>query len=931
MISPIEVTNWLTNQDRNTVLSESISWVLEHWLELHNANEPKLISEMLVDIKKSIGKISTGKRRAYRRALEVIVEYLSEHLRWSIPLAEKRKIQDASNLRYQLISAESANAQKLLNGYESLLEEKAKTAFVFQVEFLAISLLLDTAPIPLPSIFYLLSHPATVEEINGVATISYPINLGEIGQSSHSARYKLGALSYRLLTNYFKSNKSISNVNVLRKKIKKLLASEPFYIEISSDSQLNRIVACHWQKILPQFFLDDFMNPTHQFALSPERYKSLVQCKTTMKFPNQKTLFDSYISLNINVSGKVRFPHKNLLKRYKKIGKKALLAEVKKAGPITWQEHNILPQLYYLYVVELITYGGAKKDNLAISSIETYTNGENYLTKYPLSLEQAMNEEPLNSWAKSFYQNVDSESVRQHLLYFLRFMAEQEITDSLNVGAFKSIYLPKITDANLVSATELREIMLMLFKGDAESKMQKLFTLVVISLSFHASLRRGEILRLRIRDIEPCEHKGALFRVIVTNTVEGKTKNRKTRVVHVNLPIEEAQLLRCVLKIKQSENCNSPLIGFSGELVSSRERQYILPITRAIKMICGSKCRFHHLRHGGVFVLTNQALLLFTEIGKKHNCPYLNRLLHPEFIKKRFSYWLENRSIKLINSAVAFDEVAGMIGHSLFDTTRSSYLHGHEWLIDYFKPQAICYSKKQLRFLFDLPAHSNDISRRVKILLDKDISNSQTLFHSSATLLTNRVAEMTVRGGSGLSWLHKNPPIIDSFNWVRGWLNELDKSTKTFDVITRHSIKKSITQSLITWSELSKIKLLVYRNTPRIDYDKPTQKLIKNFLSNLDIESSSFEMFLTNKSLIHYKKLFGLPEFSIFQRQIILFKNEHTASNHKREFIEKNLLFGRSKLVVESISSGKSRVEVSLALKNFPIKKLLNIYCTIYL
>jgi integrase len=930
MISQTAVFNWLSSQAIEVPSRDAISWVLEHWQEVHDVSEAKVNSGMLLAINRKIKKISTGKRRLYNKALLGILNYLANYLQWSIPEKEKRVLQDAANKWFEEVRGQSANSLRLVDLHQKNVEQMVKKTFEVNSAMLAITLLLETAPVTLSAIFYLLTHANTLENVGGRATICYPISLEDKGEHRQYARYKLSTLSYRLLKDYFKVGNFPKNLKELRFNVKEYLSVAPFYMENVTDDQLLKMVTCHWQKRFPHFFVKDFINPSNQYALPPSRYVAINNSSLNKGEPKDKLLFNSIVSLNITPSAKDKWPHKKLLKAYRKIGRKAILQQIDSESPMNWTRDNILPQLYYLYVVELIKFGGVKKDNLAISTIETYTNGDSYLNQHPLSLDDAMSEVDLNEWAKAFYGNAESETVRLHLFYFLLFMAEQELTDALEIDAFKSPYLPQHVDANLVTVKELDDIIALLLDCESESNLQQLFCLATTILSFHGGLRRGEILRLRMCDIVLNEPEGSLFRITVANTSDGKTKSGKPRVVHAQLPAEQAKLIRFLLQTKKNAHYLDPLIGFADELISSRERQYILPVTRAIKSVCGLAARFHHLRHGGAHVLTNQVMALFTGVSDAFSCDSLSGLLEIEFVKKRFSYWLENRPIALINTVVALDEVANIIGHSSFDTTRKSYLHGHEWITVYFTPIALHYSKPMLRYLLGLNAGSNDLSRRINLILANDTDNNQSLSNNHAVLFSNRVNEMALKGARSLSWL--NAPMSDDsgIHLAERWLvNAIQQTSDSFNLFTRYYLKPSKDNSL-TWKELSQLKLLIYRNNCTFQYTKPIQKRIKTLLSSIDTGQYTFEVMLTRRGALHYKSVFELPEFSIFKCQFTLFKNKKTVAQNKEIFIEDQFFIGKEKLIVEPLLSGKSRVVVKLELKGFPINKLINLYQIIF-
>lgn len=927
MISLKGVTDWLNTQLEVPPKKEDLHWLLNHWPEVHCATQPVLSRPMLRVINSKIRKISTGKRRGYQKALSAVIVYLSECLQWLIPEKEKIKLQDANNIWFEGVTAQSFNSECLVNCYQKLIEKAVKQPVEANAAMVSIALLLETAPVSLPSLFYLLTHPTVLEEVGGIATVCYPVSLDDESEQRQYARYKLSALSYRLLKEYYKTGVTLKNIKVLRHHIREYLRLAPFYLENVSDSQLLKMITCYWQKRLPNFFLKDFINPSSQFALHPTRYLITANCSGNSKPTKNKKLFHTHTTLNINPSGKQKWPHKKLLDEYKKLGKKSVLKQLKSEASVIWSQDNILPQLYYLYVAELIEFGGVKKDTLRVSTIETYTNGDKYLNLHPLSFDDAISEESLNSWAESFYQNAQSESVRLHLFYFLRFMAEQELTDALDINAFQSVYLPKNVDANLVSAKELNKVMSLLSENEPENKLQQLFCLVAVNLSFHGCLRRGEILRLRMQDVELRSPKGTLFQLTITNTAEGSTKDGKPRVTHIELPIEQAKLLRLLLKIKEEAHDSEPLIGFSRELISSRERQYILPITRAIKSICGPSGRFHHLRHGGAFVLVNQLFVLFTKNVSSVNCKYLSALLEETFVKHRFSFWLEGRGIEQLNSVVALDVIVNMIGHSLFETTRKSYLHGHEWIWDYFMPQIQQYSKPLLRYMWGLNVGSNDISRQVNILISNDTEDLQSISHRSANLFSGRVHEMAVNNGSKLSWLAACDTNLVEPSWTTFWIEKLASTSDCYlDFLIQSSLNTNAINRSITWNKLSQVKQLLYRNKPSTQYKKTTYKLIKQLFCKLDIKECAFEMKMTKRAAARYEKIFKLPEFSVFNRHFILLKNLGTLSDKQERFITREIFIANEKLTVEGALLGKSKLVVRLEMSSISEQWLINMY-----
>ncbi|WP_412514792.1 hypothetical protein [Shewanella indica] len=77
----------------------------------------------------------------------------------------------------------------------------------------------------------------------------------------------------------------------------------------------------------------------------------------------------------------------------------------------------------------------------------------------------------------------------------------------------------------------------------------------------------------------------------------------------------------------------------------------------------------------------------------------------------RFQFWLEGRDFSQVNDSLLLDVISAQFGHAHYATTRRHYLHGLERIIPLLKPHKRHYSRDELRYLLDMPAGSNDVSR----------------------------------------------------------------------------------------------------------------------------------------------------------------------------------------------------------------------------
>lgn len=84
------------------------------------------------------------------------------------------------------------------------------------------------------------------------------------------------------------------------------------------------------------------------------------------------------------------------------------------------------------------------------------------------------------------------------------------------------------------------------------TSLQRLFSAVALLLGYYGALRRGEIERLRMQDVVVISTHKHQFRLHITETAEGKTKNRQSRYVYVVMPSASANLLIALLKNQAS-------------------------------------------------------------------------------------------------------------------------------------------------------------------------------------------------------------------------------------------------------------------------------------------------------------------------------------------------------------------------------------------
>jgi len=795
-----------------------------------------------------------------------------------------------------------------------------------------------------------MTHPKSIEIEEGAATLFFPVDIKgnkAVDRSIQYARYKLPPFTYRLLTDFYLCGEFPSSSSDLYHQMQAYLNCAPYYQNNVPYTELLLRVQCYWQLQLPLFFLQDIGDPMSSFSLPQDRYHrlnqknirrlskveieridvfGLSQINDELEFKGNRHILPRHAeqhvppSLSLISRSHVHWAHKQLIRRYKKEGRNKTVAFIEKSPSIKWSPENILPSLLYLYVAELVTEGGVQSRRLAASSIDTYLSFQEHIEKHPLSYAAAVDDDLLNQWAHTVYTQECAESLQLKIWYFLRFVAEQTLTDSLDLESFSAPQVIQHVDANLVTSAELELILDLLSRSKTSSYLRTLFTQCMAILTFHGFLRRGEILRLRVEDIRLVTERGQRFQLTITKTREGNTKNRKTRSVHLVLPESQAKFIQLLIKIKASAPPDEPLIGFCGESLSSRRLHYVHAVTKAVKAICGSDARFHHLRHGGVWILVQQGLGLFMPHTIDPQCIYLSELLSENIINQRFAHWLEGRDIKALNSSLLLDEVTDMIGHAHFATTRMSYLHGHEWLPEHFNfTTERQYSKPLLRYILGLKRQSNDISRRIRLLQTEQQKASNVSHpHAPVLLSERRVEEGTHVSSNSFSWIKER--LLHDNDLYEGWQKRTSTSLSTsLDRLTRHWLKTlsssepaSQLTSEVTWESISDSWRLLGRHCSNKGLSVPDKKLVKKWLSLFDEDKQLFVVKCTRVMAKEYRHLFSLPEFSFVQRELILCVNRKTHAANLCALIHDEFLLGKERTYQEKHSVGPSLLTIKV-------------------
>lgn len=714
-----------------------LQWVLKKWSRLLQHKTRDLTPVLLSQINVNINKVKTGRARLYEEARDAIIHYLTSAADWTVPEEEAKRWVDIHNQKFERINQQRHLRQKIVERHhEQLLNtlDSMENGEDIPIPMLILNILLYTAPLSLERATQVVNNKTCFDN-------NVPMNMQILLKSFHKkkqwARFELSPLCAYLVKNKLNAKYTVS-IAKLKSDLLAYVASLTNQPSISYRA-LSDAIRCHWYDQTNLWAADDIFSPESQFSLTSKRFKKLINGETLTQSitelrafkafcPNQNqekkqpATKDGTATIKQTPSPKKAstIAVKFLTKMYAKHGRDEVINYIK-SNPLYFNDENIVPYFQSSFAFELIVFGGVDDKPLAKGSIDEYSSLNGYIKTNPLLYDDALDEDKINAWAKQFYRSILDDSAKVHAYDFLYFIQSLSLGDALDLDWLTKPSTPQITDANLISPSEYKVLQKAIDNQNQQDPFQWLFAKVALILAFHASLRVGEVLRLRIEDCEVENKAGDVYRLKITNTPEGDTKNKETRYVYLSLPEQDDFFLKHVLALKRSCGKEEPLLGFYFETKNQRNKRYIHPVITVIKLVCGQKVRFHHLRHGGVLVLLLQGLSLFQKhITIPEIFKYDTELFTVAHANKRFNYWLEDRDKNALNELLLFDEVSKMLGHTSFNTTRKSYLHGHEWFGNLFFERDITVSIRELRLLFNLPKRHGDLSRRIEALLSID-------------------------------------------------------------------------------------------------------------------------------------------------------------------------------------------------------------------
>lgn len=237
-------------------------------------------------------------------------------------------------------------------------------------------------------------------------------------------------------------------------------------------------------------------------------------------------------------------------------------------------------------------------------------------------------------------------------------------------------------NANILSPDEFDAIKKVLaLHQKAINRYQKILLLVAI-LGYRCGLRRSEVRKLRLIDIQGREEPELLIRNNRYAYVKSNDSIRRLPLSCLLEPNELELLLdwKRDRQLEDVENDKHSLLFCTAKepTIMLPEKELFEPVQKAMRQVTGDRSlRFHHLRHSFATWLTLRLLKDFTE-EEKNSFPFLQ---HKIFDKNHC--WIIRKNIlgnHQMGRQVLF-AVAQLCGHSTPSVTLLHYFHLSDWLL----------------------------------------------------------------------------------------------------------------------------------------------------------------------------------------------------------------------------------------------------------
>ncbi len=969
-LSAQQIAQYAQQNHALTPSEEAIEWVLHHWPKAQEIRR-HVTESTLRNIRQQWTHQPARLKTNYQNALTAILLYLYHALGWEVPQTEEKKLVDHDAKLFENITAHAHTAYRLLQGYNASLEILYKERHPLSQEQVALMVALEVAPLPLDYLHRILISPDCIEIVDNRLYLrlihpqdhQHKTHKGKEAEKTSFTRYHLPLSVYRALTIFYEQKTdTLSHASLgldpLRDRLHAFIGqlitdADPSPMvgtstQSCSKTQLHFLFQAVW------YYRDDVVPTLLKDIAYPARHVAYALQKPLI--PNQKKQLDAIYTQTwddkwyekVTHSKKEQWPHQKLLNDYISTRAKPTDYEVTR-----WQRHNVLPQLASLFVKNLILYGGERVQNLSDSTLTQYSGLTKILQSSPLSFEASQNHDELMAWAHHTYATLTTPSSQQKLHRFFKFLTTQDLTDHINLNELHNPIVPIHVDANFISIDALDQIIHALVSHKKGHFFQRLFSASAVILAYFGKLRRGEIVRLRIKDIWAAKHISShhgqddnqCFTLNITQTREGKPKSKQSRLVHIYLPPEFATLIRMCIQLKPrlstrggivSRSPQMPLIGFEGESTTSRQLHYLLPATKAIKAICGEDARFHHLRHSGAFVYLLQSLHFIShDVDTEMGLPArLQPLMTQDVLKMQFQHWLELQDTMSLNDNVLFEEFTREIGHKHYATTRKHYVHGIDWLYPFYRKggnqkKEKHYTRVELCWLLGLKIGSNDLSRRIAKLdtryaqLSAEEKKHYSLLLSEDSLRDHLFSQKPSTKPTAVT----TPPLTTLLTEL------LDKALRAnqpdcdpFPSV-QHSLLKTLfcrqfnrCQDRFLFSDISTIWAHSNKHKPELSHkkwEKAIRKVKNMALIDDDGKPHIFVKMSTNqKDGALFRDAFKVPELQFFHATFNLRVNEKTDPTRQKNNIREGFADEKDTILVTKQHGGSTELHITLSPRN---------------
>ena len=916
--------------------SKEIKWICQQ-IEQHSHNRA-LSKTDLKQINQAISNIQMERQRLLNRARDQVLQYLYDVCDWTLPLKQEERYKDSALEWMREIQAFNGNASTLLREYLLQRQLFMKKPY-HSLSWLLAVLYVEVAPLPLSYWLAVLCHTDPIEFFEGQFTLKVP-HVTPIAAFANKTqpsftRLPLPLFPYRLLKQHLIQQKQSLTIDTLRKELDNMFSVKPYELSSRSAANWQRTFQSLWHHHyqVPVELLRDISDPQRHVAMltAPQINNLSTEIKNNIYqaiiFPAAENI--AGITSNSN---KQHWPHKELIKYHKRKNK---ASSAPPSVPI-WDQDNVVPKLLYHFCESLFNEGGIKRDKLPANTIDRYSNFYNDLP--PLSYQAASSPDELITWVQLTFTKLNpKESQAARFYQFLRSVSQQPLTDHLDLGQFEKPDSPIRVDPFRLSVSQLHQVIEHLLSSNNGHALQRLFASVAALLGFYGALRRGEVLRLRVCDIRQVNPHKNRFQLTITGTLEGKTKNRKTRHLYVVMPDVAAKLVRIVIKMHAKSELSQPLLALCGESMASRASHYLYPVTKVLKGMFGQHVRFHHLRHSGIELTYLQGLHLAYERDNDHIAALLNDKAMEAMLSKqnclaRFGFWLEERDFSEVNDSLLFDVFSDQFGHTHYATTRRHYLHGLERIIPLFNPLKRHYSRDELRYIFELNIGSNDISRVLAELIPEyaklpaQEKKSYQPFLSEAQLLKK---------------IFKKPGVIKDNNhriikqqwnekaWQELWLKHVPETwhcKEAFYLMNKNTMNM-LNNGRVTISSLSQVWHHLGQHQGLI-LDKKDLNAIKSLgiptiVASPAIEDAAppnkssmlnmvFNCPCNKQTLMAYQSLCHQGKFKSYQATLTLVQNRKSLKSKKRSLVEKSFARKQDTVEHQPISNGDTVLRIIL-------------------